>query len=63
MHDTYTKSHKTFLRETEKLIYGETDPVHRRENYTAEMLLSDPDPESMQHISIPAAFFVVFQRS
>ena len=50
-------TYKTFLREIEKLICGETDPVHRWENYTAEIyFLLIQTTESVQHNSIPAVF-------
>ena len=52
------KTYKTFLREIEKLISGEADFVHRWENYTAEILLSNPDCRvSAAHLNSRSFFF------
>ena len=52
------KTYKTFLREIEKLISGETDFVHRWKNYTAEILLSNPDCRvSAAHLNSSSFFF------
>lgn len=54
-------TYKTFLREIEKLICGETDPVHRWENYTAEILPSDPDRRvRATHLNSSSFCFVLF---